>query len=654
MRCYKIAILVLSLMLTLSNARAEDASTAVLAERAHYWEKLGRPEMALASWQALLQIAPANAEALAALSKSVIPEQTVSTPISPVAPPLETTIKPAAEPAITSNAIESQAPMDAPAITPAIPTQTANNNVQPPVKKVEDWPDLYRSGIVENALPEQPPVQADAPKPIAAPVAPAPSNDGLKTPPADDRKVRAGPVVTPDAQQIAGVREENVNGFMQRQMNAAPPAGLLNDTPLPGGALTADDSPAELAARAAYWDSHGRRDLADKIRRQSTPAIVSPVVRDTPLPAPAANPVIAAAVLKPVAGNIEAPTSVPPVQVYRDTQVVVKPPVVQDSKLPDKPDTEEMARYWEARGRSDLAGEVRSQGAPKPKAVVPFAVPSVVQSSYPATEAQPATALKPDTETMARYWDAHGRSDLADQLRNQGKPVVQAGRIAAPSRVSVPDVPVDAQLGAQQSKQSRDDKAQYWEAHGRSDLATQLRQQLNRSEQAGNKPVRFTPPAQDANVAVERSALEDSLLKNPGSLKTRLDLAQVYRGAGENAKARMLIDSVLADSPDLPEAIFASAQLYAQQRLWRETLAVLEKISPVSRTEEMGRLQKTAWAHVQIDRADALVRQGKNQEAEVLLRRVAAELAAHDNQDVQPEPPPLWNSAMPARRKAKH
>ncbi len=653
MHCCKIAILVLSLILPLSNSVwAEDASPAVLAERAHYWEKLGRPEMALASWQALLQIAPANAEALAALSKSVTPEQSVSTPVSPVAPPLETTIKPAAEPAITSNAVESQAPMDAPAITPAIPTQTANNNVQPPVKKVEDWPDLYRSGIIENSVPEQPPVQADAPKPIAPPVAPAPSNDGLTTPPADNREIHAAPVAVPE--RVAGVRDENVSVFMQRQMNTAPPAELARDTPLPGGALTVDDSPAELAARAAYWDSHGRRDLADKIRRQSTPAIVSPVVQDTPLPAPAANPVIAAAVLKPVAGNIEAPTSVPPVQVYRDTQVVVKPPVVQDSKLPDKPDTEEMARYWEARGRSDLAGEVRSQGAPKPKAVVPFAVPSVVQSSYPATEAQPATALKPDTETMARYWDAHGRSDLADQLRNQGKPVVQAGRIAAPSRVSVPDVPVDAQLGAQQSKQSRDDKAQYWEAHGRSDLAAQLRQQLSQSEQAGNKPVRYMSPAQDANVAAERSALEDSLLKNPGSLKTRLDLAQIDRVAGENAKARMLIDSVLADSPDLPEAIFASAQLYAQQRLWRETLAVLEKISPVSRTEEMGRLQKTAWAHVQIDRADALVRQGKNQEAEVLLRRVAAELAAHDNQAIQPEPPPLWNSAMPARRKAKH
>ncbi|MDP1941213.1 MAG: hypothetical protein Q8K54_11295, partial [Gallionella sp.] len=97
----------------------------------------------------------------------------------------------------------------------------------------------------------------------------------------------------------------------------------------------------------------------------------------------------------------------------------------------------------------------------------------------------------------------------------------------------------------------------------------------------------------------------------------------------------------------------ASAQLYATQRLWWETLHTLDKISPVSRTTEMGKLQKMAWAHVQIDRADALVRQGNNAEAELLLRQVAAELAVNYNQTRQPEPPPLWKSAAPKAKKSK-
>jgi uncharacterized protein HemY len=163
------------------------------------------------------------------------------------------------------------------------------------------------------------------------------------------------------------------------------------------------------------------------------------------------------------------------------------------------------------------------------------------------------------------------------------------------------------------------------------------------------RQARKTAGASDAT----RSALEDSLLRNPDSLKSRLDLGQIYRSTGEISRARAQIDSVLSVNPDLPEAIFASAQVYSDQHLWWETLHTLEKISPASRTGEMARLQKTAWAHVQIDRADALVRQGNNADAEVLLRRVAVELAVNYNQEIQPEPPELWKNEPRGRRKAK-
>lgn len=201
-------------------------------------------------------------------------------------------------------------------------------------------------------------------------------------------------------------------------------------------------------------------------------------------------------------------------------------------------------------------------------------------------------------------------------------------------------------------------KATYWQSRGRADLAEQIRRkiQLSAPEQViSSHPVtqsEVTTPKytvskqQSASV----SALEDSLLKNPNALKLKLDLVQVYRSIGEIPKARMLIHSLLAESPDLPEALYASAQLYADQHLWMETLHELEKISSVSRTSKMGKLQKSAWAHVQLDRADALARQGRNAEADRVLRQVAAKLVIHDVMMPMSEPPPLWTAPISIKK----
>jgi tetratricopeptide (TPR) repeat protein len=219
--------------------------------------------------------------------------------------------------------------------------------------------------------------------------------------------------------------------------------------------------------------------------------------------------------------------------------------------------------------------------------------------------------------------------------------------------------PDRTQAVATPSRQELNERAQYWEARGRSDLAVQIRQKLQVLEAAPISDGSARPGRETGNGVgsgtnnAARSALEDSLLRNPDSLKSRLDLGQIYRSTGEISKARAQIDSVLSVNPDLPEAIFASAQVYADQRLWWETLHALEKISPASRTNEMARLQKMAWAHVQIDRADALVRQGNNADAEVLLRRVAVELAVNYNQEMQPEPPALWKNELRGQHKAK-
>lgn len=259
----------------------------------------------------------------------------------------------------------------------------------------------------------------------------------------------------------------------------------------------------------------------------------------------------------------------------------------------------------------------------------------------------PGQPTPQELEARAQYWESHGRSDLAAKLRSQIKPaqrpaVVAPPRPAAPPPAHLtPSAPAQAPMPVGTTREMLVDQAQYWEAHGRDDLAQQIKQKL---QDLGPPPLDNTAPArpQTANGVGVQSALEASLLKNPNSVNTRLDLVQIYRSTGELDKARAQVESALAASPDSPPALFLSAQLYADQRQWRATLDTLERVAPASRTSEMARLQKTAWAHVQLDRADALVKEGHNAEAEVLLRRVALELSIDASQPQLAEPPPLW------------
>lgn len=368
---------------------------------------------------------------------------------------------------------------------------------------------------------------------------------------------------------------------------------------LPGGPLQANEKPSReaLLERAAYWESHGRSDLAEKIRSR--------------LPAEPKH------------------VAVPPGR--HPAQLVNAAPLTP----PQQPSPPRESAAVEPVSSVTSAQAEKSAPELRPETVAPVSKPA-----------------KLDAEASAQYWEAHGRSDLADKALGTGsEPKIAAKAImpAVKNKVAESGVATaETERAAEKpSRQDLDERAQYWEAHGRTDLAAQLRQKLQATEPrqvSSRTERRDTPPRADSQDAA-RSALEDSLLKNPNGLKARLDLAQIYRSSGEYAKSRVQIESVLASNPDLPEALYASAQLYAEQRLWMETMHTLEKVNPVSRTSEMTRLQKTAWAHLQIDRADALVRQGRNLEAEVLLRQVAAELAVNDNQNVQVEPPPLWKNA---------
>jgi len=472
----------------------------------------------------------------------------------------------------------------------------------------------------------------------------------------------------PEIQAVSVAAKPAITTAENRQVVSQPQPTLDENVQ----ALVAQPSRQELHDRAQYWEERGRSDLAAKVPDQPALVMTEP-------------------------GNaVPGKNSAAGKRIALAEKVIARSASASQAQLsesetgaaaPSKQELEEQAAYWEARGRSDLVAKVPDQPAlvmTEPGNAVPgknsaagkriALAEKVIARSASASQAQLGTSepgmtqagavpSKQELEEQAAYWEARGRSDLASKARPT---VAGAGRDAAIASVDRNILAVDSRTqrvsGVPEhgrtalSREELDEQAQYWEARGRSDLADQLRNKLYTLEPAHPAGLsrRAAPPQAAARDDVDaRSALENSLLKNPGSMSARLDLAKIYQGAGEMAKARLQIDSVLAAYPDLPDALYASAQLYATQRLWWETLHTLDKISPVSRTAEMGKLQKMAWAHVQIDRADALVRQGNNAEAELLLRQVAAELAVSYNQTRQPEPPPLWKNAAPKSKKAR-
>jgi len=711
-----------------------------LVARAQYWEKVGRSDMAVQSWQQLLLVDPDNAQAQAGLARyqgAIHVEQAKPTnhDASEVVANGEVVVS-------GEVAQDIHATVEATAVAASEPAQRVTQQsvvaVQPEgdARKVEDWADLYQSGLKESVLTAEPnasaALQADGSS--STPAASAIAMENVRIEQAVEQPVAVAPkaldtasnAINPTAPETLprkvatiapplttpAVQAEKWPEFYQRGFKPVLPEPDI--APTSGGSLLLSDQPSrqELLDQAQYWDSRGRTDLSAKIRKElapvEQPAVVvsnKPVVTATEMAdkprftvssmpeTQAASVVTERVAAIKAAENTPAAESQQRVTLEENVQALVARPSKQESL--------DRAQYWEERGRSDLAAKVPNQPvllmteqgdtvlsknsvASKRIAIAE----KVIARNDSAGRAQagmpePGTALpaaplsQKELDEQAAYWEARGRTDLADKARPApgiaGTGRDAAARIAAADRqmsLLATDDPVQGKFSATgnartlgsvaPTRAELDEQAQYWEDRGRSDLADQLRKKLYALEPAHPaSQSRRTAPVQALHATKTRdnedarSALEDSLLKNPGSMSARLDLARIYQSAGEMAKARLQIDSVLAKSPDLPDALYASAQLYATQRLWWETLHTLDKISPVSRTTEMGKLQKMAWAHVQIDRADALVRQGNNAEAELLLRQVAAELAVNYNQTRQPEPPPLWKSAAPKAKKSR-
>lgn len=162
-------------------------------------------------------------------------------------------------------------------------------------------------------------------------------------------------------------------------------------------------------------------------------------------------------------------------------------------------------------------------------------------------------------------------------------------------------------------------------AQGRGDEALQFATQLSAEQQSkagGLDRLRRTAEAAQARQAeargdlgAARSLFEDALAGNPGDPWLRLDLARVYVRQGAIASARSMMDGLLAERPDLPDALYAGALLAEQTQDWSIGLQRLERIPPAQRTAVMTTLQHRLWVGQQVALATRMAREGRRAQA---------------------------------------
>ncbi|WP_175998647.1 cellulose biosynthesis protein BcsC [Burkholderia stabilis] len=162
-------------------------------------------------------------------------------------------------------------------------------------------------------------------------------------------------------------------------------------------------------------------------------------------------------------------------------------------------------------------------------------------------------------------------------------------------------------------------------AQGRGDEALQFATQLSAEQQSkagGLDRLRRTAEAAQARQAeargdlgAARSLFEDALAGSPDDPWLRLDLARVYVRQGAIASARSMMDGLLAERPDLPDALYAGALLAEQTQDWSIGLQRLERIPPGQRTAAMTTLQHRLWVGQQVALATRMVREGRRAQA---------------------------------------
>ncbi|WP_455924213.1 cellulose synthase subunit BcsC-related outer membrane protein [Pseudomonas putida] len=166
---------------------------------------------------------------------------------------------------------------------------------------------------------------------------------------------------------------------------------------------------------------------------------------------------------------------------------------------------------------------------------------------------------------------------------------------------------------------------------GKSDEALRLIDGLTPAQQARLSPtihIRSLRAAQTAKLAerqgdwmAAQKNYQLALADDPSNPWTRFALARVYLHNGQVQVARDLIDALLKQQPDRPDALYTSTLLSAELGEWTKAQATLARIPAANRTTDMNAMELDVRLHVQTELAVDVARRGQRQDAWALLAR---------------------------------
>ncbi|NVZ25917.1 BCSC C-terminal domain-containing protein [Pseudomonas gingeri] len=166
---------------------------------------------------------------------------------------------------------------------------------------------------------------------------------------------------------------------------------------------------------------------------------------------------------------------------------------------------------------------------------------------------------------------------------------------------------------------------------GKSDEALQLIDGLPPAQQARLAPsvhiraLRATQVAKLAerrgDLAAAQKAYKEALADDPKNPWTRFALARVYLRNGQTQVARDLIDELLKQQPDQPDALYTSTLLSAELGEWSKAQRTLARIPAARRSADMNEMELDIRLHIQTELAVDVARRGQRQEAWALLSR---------------------------------
>ena len=166
---------------------------------------------------------------------------------------------------------------------------------------------------------------------------------------------------------------------------------------------------------------------------------------------------------------------------------------------------------------------------------------------------------------------------------------------------------------------------------GKSDEALRLIDGLSAADQARLAPtvkIRALRAIQVAKLAERRGdlaaaqkAYKEALADDPKNPWTRFALARVYLRDGQTQVARDLIDELLKQQPDQPDALYTSTLLSAELGEWTKAQRTLSRIPAAKRSSDMNDMELDIRLHIQTELAVDVARRGQRQEAWALLSR---------------------------------